>query len=228
MIMDNARLIPFAAALSLEAASAEIVSQRNNGSILNVKLLENYSIQLGGEGLCFKDSELIKAVSTGFGLPCFLPLFRHFHNALKSISMLLKIKSILSSKKTSSEKVSVGLRAGLAATAAFANHDSQSKKLLESEESGIVLFTIANSDIAVWISFSANKLCQVGSKPLKIKPAAIFTFQNLKVASSAISGWFDHLGGPALGEAEISGNIPLLDKIGYISRKAQKEVPSIL
>ena len=228
MIIDNARLIPFAAALSLEAASAEIVSQRKNGSILNVKLLENYSIQLGGKGLCFKDSELIKAVSTGFGLPCFLPLFSHFNNAFKSISMLLKIKSVLSSKQTSTEKISVGLRAGLAATAAFANHDLQSKKLLESEESGIVLFTIANSDIAVWFSFSANELCQVGSENLKLKPAAVFTFQNLKVASSAISGWFDHLGGPALGEAQISGNIPLLDKIGYISRKAQKEVPSIL
>jgi hypothetical protein len=228
MIIDDARLIPFAAALSLEAASAEIVSQRNKGSILNVQLLENYSIQLGGKGLCFRDSELIKAVSTGFGLPNFSPFFRHFNNAFKSISMLLKIKSILSREQTSIEKVSIGLRAGLAATVAFANHDSQSKKLLESEESGIVLFTIPKSDIAMWISFSANELCEVGSGPPKIKPSAIFSFQNLKVASSAISGWFDHLGGPALGEAEISGNIPLLDKIGYISRKVQKEVPSIL
>ena len=221
-------MIPYAAALSLEAASVGIVSQQNSGSILKVQILENHSIQLGGKGLCFKDRELINAVSTGFGLPHFSPLFFNFNNAFKSILMLLKIKSLLTNKETSVEKVFIGLIAGLAGTAAFANHDLQCMKLLENEEAGIALFKVANSDISVWLSFSDSNECKVGSGPPVQQPSAVFTFQNLSVASNAISGWFDHLGGPALGQVEISGNLPLLDKIGYISRKVQKLVPSML
>ena len=142
--------------------------------------------------------------------------------------MLLKIKSVLTNKRTSIEKVFIGLIAGLASTAAFANHDLQCMELLENEEAGVALFKVANSDISVWLSFSDSNECKVGYGPPVLQPSAVFTFQNLSVASNAISGWFDHLGGPALGQVEISGNLPLLDKIGYISRKVQKMVPSIL
>lgn len=228
MSITNERMIPYAAALSLEAASVGIVSQQNSGSILTVQLLENHSIQLGGKGLCFNDRDLINAVSTGFGLPHFYPIFFNFNNAFKSILMLLKIKSVLTNKRTSIEKVFIGLIAGLASTAAFANHDLQCMELLENEEAGVALFKVANSDISVWLSFSDSNECKVGYGPPVLQPSAVFTFQNLSVASNAISGWFDHLGGPALGQVEISGNLPLLDKIGYISRKVQKMVPSIL
>ena len=55
-----------------------------------------------------------------------------------------------------------------------------------------------------------------------------FLHLNLAVAERAISGRLDHLGDPGHGEVEISGNLPLLDKNGYISRLAHKSVPSIL
>jgi hypothetical protein len=58
--------------------------------------------------------------------------------------------------------------------------------------------------------------------------SAILSFNSPFIASQAISGFFDHLAGVGLGHASVSGNIPLLDKIGYISRLAQRKLPSIL
>ena len=46
------RLVAYAAALSLEAASSEIVNLFHVGKLLDVTLLDNYYIQLGGKGLC--------------------------------------------------------------------------------------------------------------------------------------------------------------------------------
>ena len=222
------RLVPYAAALSLEAASWEIMNLFHVGKLLEVTLLDNYYIQLGGKGLCFKESKLLKAVSTGFAIPRLLPLFGNFNNAFSSILMLLKIKKILSAKLLNHQSISVALRAGLAGTAAFANHDLRCKELLSNEKEGRILFKVCGTDIAIWFSFSQNDLCRVDSGVMDYEPTAVFTFLSLKVARDAISGWFDHLGGPALGEAKISGNLPLLDKIGYISRIAQKAIPSII
>ena len=58
------RLIPFTAAVSIEAASKEIVSFLKKGNILHVNLIEKDYITLGGKGLCFSDSQLIKAART--------------------------------------------------------------------------------------------------------------------------------------------------------------------
>ena len=222
------RLVPYAAALSLEAASSELMNLFHVGKLLDVTLLDNYYIQLGGKGLCFKDTNLLQAVSTGFAVPRLIPLFGNFNNAFTSILMLLKIKKILSAKLLKTQCISVALRAGLAGTAAFANHDVRCRELLSNEKEGRILFQVYGTDIAIWFSFSKNELCRVDSGVIDVQPTAVFTFLNLKVARNAISGWFDHLGGPALGEAKISGNLPLLDKIGYISRIAQKAIPSII
>ncbi len=222
------RLIPFTAAVSIEAASKEIVSFLKKGNILHVNLIEKDYITLGGKGLCFSDSQLIKAASTGLGFPRLSSLAFNFTNGIKSLLMLLKIKKILKAMGSSSQSAAVGLRAGLAGAAVFANNDSRCMELLKGEGSGVALFKIADTEISCWFSFSENGDCQVGSDPLECHPSAVFTFRDCEVASSAIKGGFDHLGGPALGEATISGNLPVLDKIGYISRVCQKAVPSVL
>ena len=222
------RLIPYATAVSIEAASKEIVSLLKKGNILHVNLIENDYIQLGGKGLCFSDSQLIKAAGTGFGFPRLSSLAFNFTNGIKSLLMLLKIKKIMKVVDMSAQSAAVGLRAGLAGAAAFANNDPRCNDLLKGEGSGIALFEIADTEVSFWFSFSENGDCQVGSDRLDGPPSAVFTFRDCKVASNAIKGGFDHLGGPALGEATVSGNLPILDKIGYISRVCQKAVPSFL
>ena len=227
MIVKSHRLIPYAAACSLEASSAEVVNRTKVGKILSVKFIDEISIQLGG-GLCFLDAKLLQAVKNGFALPQYIPLLLNLKSSFQSVCMLLKIRSILLQKNPTLNKISVGLIAGLSATATFATYHLQCQKLLEDEKGGVILFKVANTDIASWLSISCNKICTVGTGVVSEAPSAIFTFKNLAVAERAISGRLDHLGDPGHGEVEISGNLPLLDKIGYISRLAQKSVPSIL
>ena len=228
MIVKSHRLIPYAAACSIEDSSVEVVNRTKTGKILYAKLIDEISIQLGGEGLCFLDSSLLKAVKDGFALPQLIPLLLNFKNSFKSICMLLKIRSILLQKGPTLNKISIGLRAGLSITATFATHDPQCQKLLEDESGGMILFRVANTNIASWLSIPCDKICKSGSGVNSESPSAIFTFKNLSVAERAVTGKLDHLGDPGHGEVEISGNLPLLDKIGYISRLAQKSVPSLL
>jgi hypothetical protein len=113
------------------------------GNILHVNLIEKDYITLGGKGLCFSDSQLIKAASTGLGFPRLSSLAFNFTNGIKSLLMLLKIKKILKAVGSSSQSAAVGLRAGLAGAAVFANNDSRCKELLKGEGSGVALFEIA-------------------------------------------------------------------------------------
>jgi hypothetical protein len=63
VIVKSHRLIPYAAACSLEASSAEVVNRTKVGKVLTVKLIDENSIQLGG-GLCFLDAKILQAVKT--------------------------------------------------------------------------------------------------------------------------------------------------------------------
>ena len=76
--------------------------------------------------------------------------------------------------------------------------------------------------------FSSDCTWKIESGEFSREPTSTFTFKDLSIANNAISGCFDHLGGPAIGDAKVSGNLHFLDKIGYISRKVEQQVPSIL
>ena len=77
MIVKSHRLIPYAAACSLEASSAEVVNRTKVGKVLTVKLIDENSIQLGG-GLSFLDAKILQAVKNGFALPQLIPLLLNF------------------------------------------------------------------------------------------------------------------------------------------------------
>ncbi len=227
MIEIGNRVVPYATALSIEAASEELIKLTQLGQILKIKLLPFNRIQIGGPGLCFRDDKLSKAVKTGFALPLIPPLLSNFRNSISSIATLLRIRKILSINDPNMKKVSIGLRAGLAATAAFANHDIRCRKLLKNQKEKSVMFNVTDTQISMMFYFLNDKWI-VGTGDYAFEPSVVFTFKNISVADQAVSGLFDHIGGPSLGDAEISGNIPFLDRLGFISRIVHKEVPSIL
>jgi hypothetical protein len=53
-------------------------------------------------------------------------------------------------------------------------------------------------------------------------------FSNLSIAERTLVTGFDYRGEIGRGSVLVSGNLPLLDKIGYISRKVQIQLPSFL
>jgi len=225
--LDN-RVVAYAAALSIQASSEELLKKEKVSRVLKVKLLNHGLVEVGGPGLCFKEKKLLKAVEVGFAIPQLLPLILNLKNSLDSIFILFKIRQSFLCKVINCEKVSLGLRAGLAGTAVFANYNLNYNELLKEHRDEVVLFAVANSGIEFWFYFSSDNLWAVASGKTSLNPTSIFTFKDLSVAYSAMIGWFDHLAGPAVGDVKISGKLTLLDKIGYISRKVQKQVPSML
>lgn len=228
MSISVQRLLPYATALAIEASSSEFCSRNPSAKILGVKLLPNQLISLGGSGLCFKDKNLIKAVTSGFAFPQIFDFLANPKNGYESIVTLLRIQKILTSKGDSAEKLAIGLRAGIATTAAFANYDPPSIELLSDFENVVIQFKVEEYDLSFFLYRLEGELWKVNSLNPIEKTSATFNFNGPLIASKAISGFFDHLAGIGLGHASVSGNIPLLDKIGYISRLAQRKLPSIL
>ena len=53
-------------------------------------------------------------------------------------------------------------------------------------------------------------------------------FANLLIVDQTLKGSIDHLSAVGFGLIKVSGKIPLIDKIGFISRNVQKSIPSLL
>ena len=228
MCISVQRLLPYAVGSAIEASSFEFCSRNPKAKHLGVELLPNQLISLGGSGLCFKDKNLIKAVTTGFAFPQIFKLLANLKNGYESIVTLLRIQKILACKVDSPEKLALGLRAGIATTAAFANYDPPSIELLSDFENDVIEFKVERYDLSFFLFRLEGSLWKVNSSNPIERPSAILSFNSPLIATQAISGFFDHLAGVGLGHASVSGNIPLLDKIGYISRIVNRKLPSIL
>jgi hypothetical protein len=230
MIVPPSRLLAYTAAISIEASSIELISRKLKGKHLEIKLFSDNMISIGGNGLCYSDNNLIKVIKTGFALPQFLPFLKNFKNGCESLYTLLAIKKIFSGKKKTTEKVAIGLRAGINSTATFANFDSQSVELLSDYENVIIKFIVKDSDISFFLNKFEDKTWDVTSQcpNWNIDPSAVMIFSNLSIAERTLVTGFDYRGEIGRGSVLVSGNLPLLDKIGYISRKVQIQLPSFL
>lgn len=222
------RLLPYATAIAIEASSSELCSRNRKAKHLRVKLLPNQLISLGGNGLCFKDKNLLKAVKSGFAFPQVFDLLANFKCGYQSIVTLLRIQKILTSKTDSLEKLAIGLRAGVSTTAVFANYDPPSIELLNGFKNDVIQFKVDGHDLSFFLYRLDGNLWKVNTFNPTERTSAILCFKCPLIATKAISGFFDHLAEVGLGHVSVSGNIPLLDKIGYISRLVQRKLPSIL
>ena len=84
----GSRVIAYTAALSIQASSEELLKRKKVSRVLKVKLLNDDLVEVGGPGLCFEDSKLLKAVASGFAIPQVLPLILNLKNSLGSIFIL--------------------------------------------------------------------------------------------------------------------------------------------
>ena len=116
-------------------------------------------------------------------------------------------------------------RAGLESLAVFANHDPSFRELLSGDSEELVVFKLADSETLGWLRSTTDGVFSVGSVPVEGKPSVVLTFSTPQVAFDAVLHGIDQLGAPAKGEVEIQGKIPLMDKLGYVSRIVHGKVP---
>ena len=219
------RIVPWAAARSIFGASVAMNDFHENSPKLIPELLPDGRIAIGKKGLVFKDASLLQAIETGFSMPEFFPMLKNPLSAFETITTLKKIARLYGRNRTGLENLVAIFRAGLESLAVFANHDPSSRELLSGDSEELVVFKLADSEPLGWLHRSASGVFSIGSVPVEGKPSVVLTFSSPQVAFDAVLHGIDQLGAPAKGEVEIQGKIPLMDKLGYVSRIALGKVP---
>ena len=219
------RIVPWAAARSIFGASVAINGFHEKIPKLVPELLPNGRIAIGQKGLVFKDASLLQAIETGFSMPDLFPMLKNPLSAFETITILKKIARLYERDRPGVENLVAIFRAGLESLAVFANHDPASRELLSGESQELVVFKLADSEPLGWLRCSSEGFFSVGTGFIDGKPSVVLTFSSTQVAFDAVVLGIDQFGAPAQGEVEIQGKIPLMDKLGYVSRIALEKVP---
>ena len=219
------RIVPWAAARSIFGASAVMNELDGNSQKLEPELLSADRIAIGRKGLIFKQDSLLQAIERGFSIPELFPMLRNPLSAIKAISTLKRISRLYDPSRIGRESLLVLLRAGLEALAIYANHHPVFHGLFSDFSDELITFNLAGSEPLGWLSRSSEGVFCAGSKPIEAKPSVELTFLSQDIAFDGLLRGIDQLGSTASGEVMIQGSIPLMDKIGYVSRMVQRELP---
>lgn len=219
------RIVAWAAARSIFGASSAINSFHKKSPKLEPELLADKRIAIGAKGLVFKDSSLLNAVETGFSMPDLFPLLKNPVSAFDAINTLKRIARLYNRDRIGLENLLAIFRAGLESLTVFANHDPASRDLLSGDSEELVVFKLADSVPLGWVFRPSGGVFSAGSDVIAEKPSVVLTFSSQKIAFDAVVHGIDHMGAPAKGDVKIQGKIPLMDKLGYVSRIAHGKVP---
>jgi hypothetical protein len=113
--------------------------------------------------------------------------------------------------------------AGLETAVCYLNFHSYSKSIMVNE-SGKIDFYLKEKFLGS-VSCSTNNFWQTSNRNTREEPSIIITFKDLNTAYRGALGEIDPLVDAAEKNVLIRGRIPLIEKFGYISRLAMKEVP---
>jgi len=219
------RIIPWAAARSIFGASSVMKEQDGKTQILEPKLLSSDRIAIGSKGLIFKDYSLLEAIERGFSMPQLFPLLMNPSSAIKAITTLKRMSRFYDPRSGASERLAVILRAGLETLVVYLNHHPTFHGLFSDFSDELITFNLSGSGSLGWLSRSSEGVFQAGTKSSIGTPSVALTFMNQDIAFEGLLRGIDQLGSTASGEVMIQGRLPLMDKIGYVSRIAQREVP---
>ena len=219
------RIVPWAAARSIFGASAVMGELDGKTQKLEPELLSADRIAIGSKGLVFKQDSLLQAIEQGFSMPELFPMLRNPLSAIKAIGTLKRIARFYDPSRVARGSLLVVLRAGLETLAVYLNHHPMFHGFFADSSDELITFNLADSGPLGWLSRSAEGVFSAGTEPVSGKPSVELTFLSQDIAFEGLSKGIDQLGATAAGEVTIQGRLPLMDKIGYVSRIAQREVP---
>lgn len=219
------RIVPWAAARSIFGATAVMGELDGMTQQLEPLLLSGDRISIGKNGLVFKQDSLLRAIKSGFSMPELFPMLMNPFSAIKAIITLKRISRFYDPNLNLRESLPVILRAGLETVTVYLNHHSRFNDMFSDFSDELITFNLAGSEPIGWLRRSTEGLFTAGSEPAVGNPSVELTFLNKEIAFEGLLRGIDQLGATASGEMMIQGRLPLMDKIGYVSRIAQKEVP---
>lgn len=221
------QLPAWAVARSLAAMSNEIHFHQPKFYKLSARLLTNSRISLtAGNEIVFENKNLLHAAKQGFAFPEILPLCKHPFVSFKGIRTLMEIKGLYN-RSPSKQDVKIFFQGGIEATTCYLNHHPPAQDLM-GDEKGTIDCYLDKSFFLGRIFRSNDDAWECTSRKPDTEPSVVLNFKNLNSAIRGACGQIDPLADPALGNINVSGRIPLLDKFGFVARIASREVPSPL
>ena len=221
------QLPAWAVARSMEAMSIEIQRHKPNLYKLSAKILTKSKISLtAGDAIVFGNKNLLKAAGKGFALPEILRLCINPIVSFKGIMTLLEIKDLYN-RSPDKQDVKIFFQGGIEATTCYLNHHPPAQDLM-GDEKGTIDCYLDKSFFLGRIFRSNGAAWKCTSRKSDTEPSVVLNFKNLDSAIRGACGQIDPLADPALGNINVSGRIPLLDKFGFVARIVSREVPSPL
>jgi|TARA_A200000113_G_C8840377_1_gene346661 hypothetical protein len=218
------QIAAWAIACSLSAASKEMIEQNIWVQCLQPELQGASWISLTKENnVVFSNLNLVRVAGGTFAIPKIACLLKKPIKSLGALLTLIKIRRVYLKKNHTMEQVRILMLAGLETAVCYLNFHSYSKSLMVGE-SGKIDFYVKEKFLGS-VSCSTNNFWQTSNRNTREKPSIIVTFKDLSTAYRGALGKIDPLVDAAEKNVLIRGRIPLIEKFGYISRLAMKEVP---
>ena len=212
----------WAAARSIYGCGMECLSVKNSQS-LNPGILASGEFSFG-TSLIFSPESFVKVIEGGFAFP----QIRHFLTAptstFRSVVNLARVGKAYRSASQIKEIYGI-LNGSLEAICSYLNHHLVAKKTFDEETLNTLTFEIKGMERKWLIKMDGSNGWQVVACSALHRASACLTFKDIEVAKNAALGALDSWLSLTNAEIILSGRIPLLDKFGYVSRIAQKEVP---
>ena len=195
----------------------------NRAKLLEPKLLSSKKISLG-ETLIFTDDQWTKILKKEFALP---KLGNLFLSPLKSILCLFHLWEIGKFYHSSNNHpcAQILLAGSLEAICSYLNCHTNAGKIFESEREYSLSVKIDDSESAFLITYESEHGWIYKTCKKENRANASLTFKDQKIACEAAKGIIDPWDALIKGDILLAGRITMLDKLGYVSRMVQKEIP---
>ena len=225
--MDPQRLKPWAIACSIYRASCILKLESKSKFSIRPKIYDQSSISFGDDSsLVFEDKELLKLNEKMFIMPRILSILRCPYLSLIKIYHLIKIGELMRSSEQNILKLKLLLGVGLEATATYMNHNPKCREIIGREEGRVDFFVKGMSSPLMCLQKKGGAGWKVSEfDEYNSEPRVKMTFQDLEIGILSCKNILNHQVSSALGEYDIVGYIPLMEKIGYCAKLTNLEIP---
>jgi len=187
-------------------------------------LLATDGISFGGCGLLFSDCSFLRALSGGFALPDLKRFLCHPVHSVECLRRLIRVKS-LHGLCSGAREIRALLAGSIEAILTYANLHPYSKALLSVDQHSTIRIGVINTPVNLLVYFDPVGGWKLRQDSAKEPVTCSLEFKSDQVARLASGGQLDPWRAVADGSLIIGGQVPLVEKFGYISRIVQREVP---
>lgn len=177
------------------------------------------------EDVVFSEENILNLHKGSFALPEFRFWIKYPFSAFQKIKTLQKFGSYLKSKEENLEYLIVLLATCLEATAVYMNHHAQCMKLFGNEKGPVCFFLKDINDPLITLTMNGNACWDTTFETPGIEPRVKLSFDSINTGILSCLGQINPLVGSALGNYQVEGYLPLMDKVGYCSRLTAKDLP---